>query len=277
MSKVLILYIPVLHKGYIELLQKYNKEVKTLYILGEDITSQISNYKEIRSIEPVKLKKIIRALGFSFTVQILEIKKIRNIKNYDIISILEPISKKFIKKFFPKKPVFYERIFLKWDEKNVKSPSPPHYDSESSDDFDLKMMAIARKISKNSSDWWRQVGAVVTKNKKVIVKAHNQYLPSEHTPYIEGNPRDYIKSGTLGFLATSMHAEQAAISKAAYLGKSLKGADIYLNSYPCPTCAKLISVAGIKRCFFIGGNAYLNVDEVFKASGIRTILVKDRI
>ena len=135
-------------------------------------------------------------------------------------------------------------------------------------------MKKARKLADNSSDWWRQVGAVIVKEKKIIVSAYNQYLPSENAPYIDGNPRDFIKAGTLGFLATSVHAEQSAISKAARLGRSVKGADLYLNSFPCPTCAKLMAISGIKRCFFQGGNAYLNVNEVFEQAGIKTYLVK---
>jgi dCMP deaminase len=50
---------------------------------------------------------------------------------------------------------------------------------------------------------------------------------------------------------------------------------MYVSTYPCPTCAKLMSVAGVKKCFFVGGNAYLDVETVFKSSGLKAILVKE--
>lgn len=274
MSKALILYIPVVHRGYLELLEKNNKVIQKLYILGDDIVSSVSKYKEIRSLPPLFTKKLIEGLGFSFKVQVLTKNKISKISVKEIFSASDAISKKFIRKYFPKRKVNYTSVFLSWDEKAVISPIPPAYDTESFSKFDKKIMHLTRTVGGKSSDWWRRVGVLVVKNKKIIARAHNHYLPSENTPYIDGNPRDFIKAGTLGFLSSSVHAEQAVISEAARLGKSLRGTDLYINSYPCPTCAKLMGIAGIKRCFFSGGNAYLRVDEVFKAVGIKTILVK---
>lgn len=276
MSKVLILYVPVLHLGYIRLFEKYNKEIRTLYILSEELVSAVSGVKEIRALDPKTIKGLISGLNFLFRVEVLTQKKARKIPpSFNIITSSDSTSTKFVKKYFPKNRIIYDTVFLGWDEKKVKSPLPTDYDLETSDEFDLKMMKLARLISQKSSDWWRRVGAVIVKNRKVIIKAYNKYLPSEHSPYIDGNPRDFIKAGTLAFLATSVHAEQSAISEAARLGKSLKGADLYLNSYPCPTCAKLMGLAGIKRCFFSGGNAYLNVGEVLKEMGVKAILVKE--
>lgn len=272
----IILYVPVLHKGYLELLSKYNRKVNNLYLLSDDLVAKFSKFREIRALPAHKVKKLIGGLEYSFGVRILTKKSIKNIRPSEIITAQDTISNKFVEKYFPKTKVNLETIFLRWDEEKVKSPTPPHYDAESTKEFDQQMLREARKISESSSDWWRRVGVVVVKKEKIIVKAYNEYLPSENAPYIDGNPRDFIKAGTLGFLATSVHAEQAAISKASKLGISLKGTDLYLNSYPCPTCANLMGFAGIKRCFFSGGNAYLNVEEVVKAMGIKTILVKEK-
>ena len=147
-----------------------------------------------------------------------------------------------------------------------KAPRP------SWDEYFMKMSSL---VAERSTCLRHHIGAVIVKDRKVLIKSFNQYLPSEHSPYIDGNPRDFIKAGTLSFLSTSVHAEQAAISRAAFLGKSLKGADIYVSNYPCPACVQLIALAGIKRCFFVGGNAYLNVEKVFKALGVKAILVKE--
>lgn len=272
--KILILHIPVIHNGYIKLFKKYNNKINKLYVLDSGILSKLNTVQEIRAIPPYKIIQVINALGFSFRAQLLTEKILKKLSKKEIIVTKDFISKKFIKKYFPKSKVNYETVFLRWDEKTIQSPTLPSSDLESSNKFDQMMMRKAVKMGEDSSDWWRRVGAIVVKNKKIIIKAYNEYLPSEHDPYINGNPRDFIKPGTLGFLATSVHAEQSAVAKACKLGKSLKGADMYVSTYPCPTCAKLIALAGIKRCFFVGGNAYLNVEEVFKSTGMKTVLVK---
>jgi dCMP deaminase len=179
-----------------------------------------------------------------------------------------------MKKYFSKKKYDLEDTYLRWHEDNVESPNPPHFDSETTSKFDIKMMKMAELVGGNSTDWWRRVGCVVVKNKKVIMKSFNAHFPNNDTQYKEGDPRDFIKAGQLGFLASSAHAEQMSIAVAAKKGISLKGSDMYVSTYPCPTCAKLMAVAGIKRCFFRGGNSYLDVEKVFKSTGLLAILVK---
>ncbi len=272
--KILILHVPVIHNGYIKLLEKYNNRINKLYVLDSEILSKLNTVQEIRTVPPRKIVQVINALGFSFRTQLLTERNLKGLSRKEIIVTKDFVSKKFIKRYFPKSKVDYETIFLRWDEETIQSPTLPNSDLESNNKFDQTMMRKAIKMGENSSDWWRRVGTIAVKNKKIIIKAYNEYLPSEHNPYINGNPRDFIKSGTLGFLATSVHAEQAAVAKACKLGRSLKGADMYVSTYPCPTCAKIMAFAGIKKCFFMGGNAYLNVEEVFKTTGIKTVLVK---
>ena len=48
MKPILVLYVPVIHKGYIDLLEKYRSTVDAIYLIGDDIVAKISPYKEIR-------------------------------------------------------------------------------------------------------------------------------------------------------------------------------------------------------------------------------------
>lgn len=48
-----------------------------------------------------------------------------------------------------------------------------------------------------------------------------------------------------------IHAEMAAISDAARLGRSVKGATLFCTTFPCHMCAKHIVAAGIKRVVFL--------------------------
>ena len=273
MKRSLLLYAPVLHKGYIGILEKYSKEIKTVYVLGEDFVSD--EYKEIRAISSKKIVNMVKSLDLSFVVKLITKKNIGLLKGRSMVVLSDPVSDSFIKKYFPSGNFERESVYLRWHEDNVQSPNPPHYDSETNLPFDIRMMEKAKKIGQNSTDWWRRVGCVVVKNKKVLLTSFNMHFPQNDSQYIDGDPRDFVKAGELGFLASSAHAEQVAIATAAKNGKSLKGTDMYVSTYPCPTCAKLMSVAGVRKCFFVGGNAYLDVETVFKSSGLKAILVKE--
>jgi dCMP deaminase len=274
MKKSLLLHIPVLHEGYIRLLKKYETQIKCLYIFDEKLSSGISEYKEIRAISSKEILKMVKSLDFSFDVKIITDKNIKTLVKSDLIVTDDPITLGFVKKYLKNKKYEIDSVFLRWHEGNVASPNPPHFDSETSIKFDVRMMTKAEAMGGKSTDWWRRVGCVVVKDKKVILSSFNAHFPTNDTQYKDGDPRDFIKAGKLGFLASSAHAEQMAIAMAAKIGKNLRGADMYVSTYPCPTCAKLMATAGIKRCFFRGGNSYLDVEKVFKSTGLKAILVK---
>lgn len=48
-----------------------------------------------------------------------------------------------------------------------------------------------------------------------------------------------------------VHAEMNALSDAARLGRSIKGATIFVTTYPCHNCAKHLIAAGIERIVFV--------------------------
>ena len=134
-------------------------------------------------------------------------------------------------------------------------------------------MAIAKAEGEKSSDWWRQVGALVVKDGRIIT-THNQHLPHEYSPYMHGDPRDVIKAGTESHLTNALHAEQALVSIAARDGISLRGASLYVSLFPCPMCANTIAMSGIAKCYFADGHASLSGAEVMKRYGVQLIHVQ---
>jgi dCMP deaminase len=274
MIKSLLLYIPVLHNGYLRLFDRCKGKIKYVYLFDDELVSELSEFREIRAIAPSRMVKMINSLALPFKARLLNKKNIKTLSAEEIIAVGDSITKKFIKKYAPHTRILFENVFLRWDEGNVVKESTGSYDVETTSQFDRKMMKKAIKIGGASSDWWRHVGCVIVKNKRVLISSFNQHFPTNDTQYIEGDPRDFIKAGKFGFLASSAHAEQLAIAKAANKGIQLKGADMYVSTYPCPACAKLTAAAGIKRCFFQGGNSYLDVEAVFKATGLKAVLVK---
>lgn len=275
-GSILILDIPVPHKGYIDLLKKHaDGKVETLYLPGEDVLAGLGLPKEIRANDPETTRMMLTGLNFPFRIEILGLDKIGNLPSVSIYTARDIVSKKLREKFFPKAEVTEETAFLRWDENNVKTAKPALIDEETHDPFHVSIIRRARELADNSSDWWRQVAAVIVRDGKVLIEAYSQSYPTVHNPYIDGNPRDYVEAGTLGFLGKTVHAEQSAIAIAASRGISLEGSDIYLNSFPCPPCAFSMKLAGIRRCFATGGNAYLDTAETLKRLGIKTIFVNE--
>lgn len=273
---VLILDIPVPHRGYIDLLNTHakNGDIKTLYLVGADLLSTLELPAEIRANDPEVTQRMLTALDLPFGIEILASRGVGKLPKKGIYTARDLVSKKLREKYFPDASVTEDNVFLRWDAGNVTAEREIASKSRSNDPFDIEMMRRAIELSEDSSDWWRQVGVVVARDGRVLMESYNQALPSDHKPYIDGNPRDHTVPGTLAFLVSTVHAEQSAIAKAAGQGIKLAGADLYLNSFPCPPCAASLGMAGIKRCFFSGSNMYLDAEEVLEALKIETIYVQ---
>ena len=69
----------------------------------------------------------------------------------------------------------------------------------------------------------------------------------------QGLQRALAKSrvGEITEYGRMVHAEMAAITEAARLGRSLRGSTLYATTFPCHNCAKHIVAAGIARVVFI--------------------------
>lgn len=273
--KKLVAYVPVLHRGYLDLFRKHSSEADKIYILGSDFIKEFSTlHQEIRALHPEESQKLIQALGLFKDVQILGPENISNLKNEQIILVSDELTRKFKEKYLKDQKVEEDTSFLRWDESSVFSETNVHYDRVSEDEFDRSMIGLAEEEAKTSSDWWRHVGVVVVNQGKQLFASHNQHVPSEYTPYIQGDPRDFVKAGERSELASAFHGEQVAIAKAASQGISLQGTSIYVTTFPCPVCAKLVAFSGIQKCFFKKGHASLDGEKVLKVKGVELILVK---
>ena len=103
--------------------------------------------------------------------------------------------------------------------------------------------------------------------------AHNEHRPTEYSPYLNGDPRNDFSRGVHMELSTAIHAEALLVGRAARTGVALAGADLYVSTFPCPACARLVAEAGFRRCFFAGPYAVLDGDDVLRAAGVELIWV----
>ena len=116
-------------------------------------------------------------------------------------------------------------------------------------------MNIAIQVSLRSTCIRRKVGAIIVKDNRILSTGYNG-APSGLPNCCDDCKRCYrsahnIPSGQMLDMCYAVHAEQNAILNAMKTGEDLRGASLYVNTYPCATCMKLILQVGIRNIYFI--------------------------
>jgi len=111
-------------------------------------------------------------------------------------------------------------------------------------------MELAEKLATRSHCVKAQVGAVLTKDTRIISLGYNGPPAGTHNCDIdfpiEGCPRD-----SKGSCSLALHAEQNAILYAAKNNVSMQDATLYVTLSPCISCARVIYTTGIKKVYFM--------------------------
>ena len=115
--------------------------------------------------------------------------------------------------------------------------------------FDLIFMNLATDLAVRSHCVKAQVGAVLTKDTRIISIGYNGPPAGTHNCDEEwpetGCPRDSKNSCSL-----ALHAEENAILYAVKNGSTLQGSTLYLTLSPCIACARIIFSSGIKKVWY---------------------------
>jgi dCMP deaminase len=115
--------------------------------------------------------------------------------------------------------------------------------------FNEIYMELAEKLASRSHCVKAQVGAVLTKDTRIISLGYNGPPAGTHNCDLEwpetGCPRD-----SKGSCSLALHAEQNAILYAANNNMNMKGATLYVTLSPCISCARVIYTVGITKVYF---------------------------
>jgi len=273
-EKNLIIHVPVLHKGYLDFFSQNSNRISRIYLIAEGLLEELSEFKpDIASIDTKTAKDLLEKLGFQ-NVLVLNLDNIGELKGKDIILVQDEISRNLFEKYLKEENVEWASVFLRWDKSSILSELPTDKIRKSAEAFDVEMIKEAYKEAEKSSDWWRQIGAVLVRDKKILARSYNQGVPNDNSPYQLGSARDLFKAGEKQEFSPTIHAEQKIIAEAARDGIQLKGASLYLTHFPCPVCSKLIASAGVKDLYFVEGSANLDGQRVLESVGVSLIYVK---
>jgi dCMP deaminase len=270
----IISFVPALHAGYINF---FKKHPDTLYLLDSDFVTDFTRLeRDLRQINSLDMKKAIESLGIFKKVEVLHIIDIKNLKlEGEIIMPDEDITRELKEKYFKNTEVNFEKIFLRWEKQiSLTENIVPPDRVISTDEFDKEVISIATNEAKKSSDWWRQVGAAIVKEGKVIMAGYNRHVPSDMSMDVYGDPRSSFDAGIRFDLSTAIHGEASLVARAAKEGLSLDGTSIYVTTFPCPGCAKLIVDAGINKVFYQKGYSLLDSENILKSANVEIVMVK---
>lgn len=248
-----------------------------LYVLGKSLISDFPYLeRDIRALSPEIAVLEAGATNLAPEIHILEKNNLSELSQYgEIILSNDDVSKEFADKYLKGKNIIWDTTFLRWNRMNAvrSAPALPNK-TISSSKFDQKMMNLAYNEANKSSDWWRHVGAVLVKNDKVVFVIHNRHAVTDNTAYIEGEPRSNFDAGKdIADLVIFEHTEATMIANAAKQGISTLGAEIYVTTFPCPSCAMSIANAGVSKVYYKEGYSLLDAERILKNAGVELIFV----
>ncbi|MCX6744025.1 MAG: cytidine/deoxycytidylate deaminase family protein [Candidatus Parcubacteria bacterium] len=147
--------------------------------------------------------------------------------------------------------------------------------------WDQYFMDIAKTVAARATCDRGRSGCVIARDKQILVTGYvgsPKGLPHCDEVGHQMKSVTHEDGSTTQHCMRTTHAEQNAICQAAKLGIAINGATIYAKMTPCPTCAKMIINAGIKRIvcekkYHVGSEG----EEMFKAAGIELCVINDEL
>ena len=98
-----------------------------------------------------------------------------------------------------------------------------------------------------------KTGCVIVKNGKVIAEGWNATLPGE--VYCQNGQcvreKENLRGGKEIDKVCSIHAEAYAVAECARKGTSVMGADVYVTTFPCIVCCRLLAKSGVARVYYM--------------------------
>jgi dCMP deaminase len=278
----LLAYIPVVNQRYIRWLERYPHS--TLYLIETDVAQKLLPrlLRDMGAVDAGSVRKMIESLGLVREVWFSHMATPQfTFTEWPIEWVLpdEDISQAFAHEFLEKSGVRFrfENISARWDMTAVKRQQPIMPDVEQSiAEIDCLRIEETDRIAERSPDWWRQIGIMAFREEKLLGVGRNEHFPTEYETDIFGDPRILFDAGDPAGAEVylSLHAEEYLAGYCSRNGISLKGASIYINTFPCGRCARMLSICGIKELFFREGSSFLKGFEILRDAGIRIVQVK---
>lgn len=116
----------------------------------------------------------------------------------------------------------------------------------------IEYMQRACLLCDNSTCGYK-TGCVLVKNGKVLAEGWNATLSGE--VYCQNGQcireKEHLHGGRDIDKVCSIHAEAYAVAECAKQGISVAGAEVYVTTFPCIICSRLLAKAGVSKVFYM--------------------------
>lgn len=282
-AQFVLAYVPVIQRAYLDFFARY-PDALTVYVLGEEILAKFPWLrKDLRALTPAEAATGLWALfdrqGLHLPVAVLEMAELTELASEPARFVLpnEEISHHLATEFLAGREVEFADVFLRWDRLKTLASQPvtaDHHLPVTGPDWlkwSNRWLRQAGELASHSHDWWRQVGAVLVKDGQLLLSAVNHHVPDQYQILYQGDPRGNFKKGEHIELSTALHAEAALIAQAAQRGVALAGSELYVTTFPCPHCAKLIAYSGIRTVYYHQGYALLDGEQIMRQRQVKLV------
>ncbi|MBU0649864.1 HIT domain-containing protein [Patescibacteria group bacterium] len=117
-----------------------------------------------------------------------------------------------------------------------------------------------------------KTGCVLVKNGQILAEGWNATLPGEI--YCQNGEcireKEHLTGGKDIDKVCSIHAEAYALAECARQGLSVAGADVYVTTFPCIICCRLLAKAGVAGVYYLseysGGRKW---ESILTENGIK--------
>ncbi len=270
-----LLYLPVLHQGYLDWFAQY-PSISIVYVIDESIISKIGHLrKDVRALSPNSAVEILRATGRFNEVKTISSSNISSLNNLKLHVPQDDVTSYLQENYLAGVDLEKYPVFLRWNRDNTRTEQTVDDDAQIDfSDIPTEVTTVLASEAAKSTDWWRRIGAVlVDENDKILLTSYNKHLPTQYTPYIDGDMRMNLGRGDGIELIGVEHAEASLIAAAASQGINTTNLELYVSAFPCPPCAKFIAHAGIKTVYYQEGYAMGNGLEALRLFGTKVVRI----
>ncbi len=126
-------------------------------------------------------------------------------------------------------------------------------------------MELAVNLAKRSHCIKRHVGAVLTKDTRIISIGYNGPPAGTHNCDLEWPDKGCARDSK-GGCSLAIHAEQNALLYAVKNKTEVEGATLYVTLAPCLACARIIYTMGVKKVIYL--NSYAEYKGIESDEGV---------
>ena len=281
MKGVVLLYMPVIHRGYLDFLERHASPEWDCVLLGKealpDLGPEVKYVQRkdmaIRGLPEICVTEFVHSRNLYREVYFLK----PDINNFvsvrEVIAPDEDVTRLAIQMFFPDATPIFDTHRLRYDRLGTQREDPVPAAIQSSDEVARELMGEAIVQAGKSKDWWLSVGAIISRDGVPLFAAYNAAALDPDLVNILGDPRSAFSRGVNTEDTLAAHAERRLVARAARIGLSLLDSDAYITHFPCVPCASDLIDAGIRRLYFKHGYSRLESAELFQANGVEIIQV----